>query len=214
MPKGLRESLVPPRQSDVYSLLSWNESIYEKVRNRFRQLVHGGKFTDSDPLLQTGAPRPLFRALLLYGLSREFSWKYATATISQFPVYLIRTGDMNEVGLSRPISFDFIKGKREQPYPMDDRIVKTSLESAIEFVMALEARECPRPYINPANAVNSDIEEVGSTPYLDLNIDGIARRPISAGNQQHDTLLARLRRGSREEEDWERTSIEAFPSYY
>ncbi|KAK0613531.1 hypothetical protein B0T14DRAFT_499001 [Immersiella caudata] len=71
-------------------------------------------------------------------------------TISQFPVYLIRTGV--EDRLSAPISFDSIPVKT-QVHPDDPNLIKTTLESAVDFMMAMESRETaflgPPPWRNP-----------------------------------------------------------------
>jgi hypothetical protein len=79
---------------------------------------------------------PLFKAILMIVCTDEYNDEDRD-TIGSFPVYLVRTGV--EDGLSAPISFDSISAKVE---PQEaEGTVKTKLDTAIDFVMALDARE-------------------------------------------------------------------------
>ncbi|KAH7141591.1 hypothetical protein B0J13DRAFT_445795, partial [Dactylonectria estremocensis] len=59
----------------------------------------------------------------------------STTTIGQFPVFLVRTGV--EKGLSAPITFRGVAGVEDD----FTYYVKMTLETAVDFIMAMEARE-------------------------------------------------------------------------
>lgn len=61
-----------------------------------------------------------------------------STTVGRFPVYLVRTGV--EEGLSAPISFDAELAAYRMK-SISDNVVETTLEAAVDFIMALEARE-------------------------------------------------------------------------
>ncbi|KAM7202205.1 hypothetical protein V8F33_002922 [Rhypophila sp. PSN 637] len=86
--------------------------------------------------------QPLFRALII-GAFPDYYLNQTSRTIGNMSVFLIRTGV--EEGLSAPITFDSLEGKVDPLSPSysskDGDVVKVSLETAIDFVQALEIRE-------------------------------------------------------------------------
>ncbi|KAK3291520.1 uncharacterized protein B0H64DRAFT_330440 [Chaetomium fimeti] len=81
--------------------------------------------------------RPLFKALMAITCCADYDNEDST-TAGRFPVYLVRTGV--EDGLSAPISFDAELAAHRMKF-MSENVVKTTLEAAVDFIMALEARE-------------------------------------------------------------------------
>jgi hypothetical protein len=84
--------------------------------------------------------QPLFRALLVVVHGKDYA-EQDSASVGNMPVLLVRTGI--EDGLSAPITFESI---RERIETSDEgcsppTIIKTKLETAIDFVISLEARE-------------------------------------------------------------------------
>ncbi|KAL7925001.1 hypothetical protein ACQKWADRAFT_330612 [Trichoderma austrokoningii] len=82
--------------------------------------------------------QPLFKALVIICCSKEYRGEDSTH-IGKLPVYLVRTGF--EAELSAPISFFPIAAKIDCYYRAGQGTVRTSLETAIDFVMDLEKRE-------------------------------------------------------------------------
>ncbi|KAK3933937.1 hypothetical protein QBC46DRAFT_300566 [Diplogelasinospora grovesii] len=82
--------------------------------------------------------QPLFRALLIVVCCDDYN-NEDSKTVGRLPVYLVRTGI--EDGLSPPITFESIADKIESRLGDSERVVKTTLETAIDFTMGLEARE-------------------------------------------------------------------------
>lgn len=80
--------------------------------------------------------QPLFEALILVMNPYDWTGEDSTA-IGKLPVTMARTGV--ETGLSSPITFEPIVDKIDEY--IGENAVKTTLETAITFVMELEARE-------------------------------------------------------------------------
>ncbi|KAK3983835.1 hypothetical protein QBC44DRAFT_390819, partial [Cladorrhinum sp. PSN332] len=68
-------------------------------------------------------------------------------TVGELPVFLVRTGVQE--GLSGPISFDSISKFTHPDFKINDKIIKTDLETAIDFVLCLEAREAAAYGLQP-----------------------------------------------------------------
>jgi hypothetical protein len=83
--------------------------------------------------------QPLFRALLVVVDSKYYKTEDDSTTVGGMPVFLVRTG--TEDGLSAPITFGSIADKIEGYEAEGQAVAKTSLETAIDFVIALEQRE-------------------------------------------------------------------------
>lgn len=81
--------------------------------------------------------QPLFQALLIIVCVHSYTFREDSTTIGQFPVLLVRTGV--EQGLSAPITFQGVAGAGDDSD--SSYYIKTTLETAVDFVMALEARE-------------------------------------------------------------------------
>jgi hypothetical protein len=81
--------------------------------------------------------QPLFKALLLVISAQDYELE-DSKTVGKLSVLLVRTGI--EVGLSAPITFEPIADKmRIESH--DGETIRTTLETAIDFVIELEARE-------------------------------------------------------------------------
>ncbi|KAL5095164.1 hypothetical protein Trisim1_003774 [Trichoderma cf. simile WF8] len=81
--------------------------------------------------------QPLFRALLIVVSDEKYN-KETSENVGNLPVYLVRTGV--EEGLSGPISFESISAKIIS-HLKPGRVVQVTVETAIDFVKELEARE-------------------------------------------------------------------------
>jgi hypothetical protein len=112
--------------------------------------------------------RPLFRALLVV-VDSGFYGTEDSATVGRLPVFLVRTGV--EEGLSAPITFTSIADKIDGYCGENQGVVKTDLETAVDFVMGLEQREAatfgPQPDItagwDPRNIYTDWWRENGGT---------------------------------------------------
>ncbi|EAQ84450.1 predicted protein [Chaetomium globosum CBS 148.51] len=83
------------------------------------------------------ALQPLYKALIAITSCADYDGE-DSSTAGRFPVYLVRTGV--EDGLSAPISFDAEMAAQKMKY-VSENVVETKLEAAVDFVMALKARE-------------------------------------------------------------------------
>lgn len=89
-------------------------------------------------------------------------------TVGHLPVYLVRTGI--EDGLSAPITFESIADKIENHLGDSRDVVKTTLETAVDFVMGLEAREAavfglqPDPDVLAQTIADEEGDELLRTP--------------------------------------------------
>lgn len=88
--------------------------------------------------------QPLFRALLVVFSPADWSNEDSSA-IGKVPVTIVRTGI--EDGLSEPLTFEPIADKITSY--LSHGAVRCSLETAIDFVMLLEAREAAAFGLNP-----------------------------------------------------------------
>ncbi len=132
-------------QSTIDSFIAANRAVCAEVeacRARCNELVasrgtlqdEGGTYLDP----QFHILQPLFQALLIIISSAEYDGE-DSGNIGRIPVLLVRTGV--EAGLSAPITFDPIADKVEGYLGATSHVVKTSLETAIGFVLDLESRE-------------------------------------------------------------------------
>ncbi|KAI1762341.1 hypothetical protein GGR53DRAFT_468432 [Hypoxylon sp. FL1150] len=90
--------------------------------------------------------QPLFEALLIILCSQDHDDENST-TVGSLPVFLVRTG--NEDGLGAPIEFETIADKIDGYVAGGRGVIKTTLESAFDFVMSLEAREAAAFGLHP-----------------------------------------------------------------
>ncbi|PHH71582.1 hypothetical protein CDD80_5129 [Ophiocordyceps camponoti-rufipedis] len=102
--------------------------------------------------------QPLYRALILIIFDGDYNDE-DSKTVGKIPIYLVRTGI--EDGLSEPISFASIADKIEGWTTNDSAgepgiPVKTTLETAIDFVIHLEAREVAAFGFHPDTAWRPD----------------------------------------------------------
>ncbi|KAK3364852.1 hypothetical protein B0T24DRAFT_537165 [Lasiosphaeria ovina] len=99
--------------------------------------------------------QPLFRALLVVVCTDAFEHR-DSGNAGDMPVLLVRTGE--EQGLSAPISFDSIRDHASSSYGENDSAVKTTLETAVDFAMGLEAREAAVFGLKPDPAAAAESE--------------------------------------------------------
>ncbi|KAH8124204.1 hypothetical protein ACSS6W_006924 [Trichoderma asperelloides] len=135
-----------PSQTSIQSIISLHEAIcaevdarsrhYEDLRRRFNEPYAILTELPARPALYV--LQPLFKALLMIFCSKEYRGEDSTQ-VAKLPVYLVRTGV--EKGLSAPISFLPIAAKIDVYLGAGQGTVRTSLETAIGFIMDLERRE-------------------------------------------------------------------------
>ncbi|KAI1195841.1 hypothetical protein F5X97DRAFT_335041 [Nemania serpens] len=132
--------------STTAAIISVNKDICaetDKIRLKFDQmLANGGSCLpwcrDILEENQFSIIQPLFRAILIV----VSSWDYQledSGTIGTIPAHLVLTGITD--GLSAPITFESILGKIDTDIGDTPGTVKTTLETAVDFVMGLEDRE-------------------------------------------------------------------------
>ncbi|KAI1137128.1 hypothetical protein F5Y05DRAFT_419618 [Hypoxylon sp. FL0543] len=135
-----------PSQKTVNDLVSLNSAICAQVKARHRayeeELASGEKIAPwrLEEVHDHGLHvlQPLFQALLIIVCSKNYR-NEDSKTVGRLPVYLVRTGI--EDGLSAPITFDSIADKIDGYTGRPRSAIKATLETAIDFVISLEARE-------------------------------------------------------------------------
>jgi hypothetical protein len=136
-----------PSQSTINSIVSMNGAICAEVEARhhaYEQLALGNEETGWIMGLSRlkdhkfHVLQPLFRALLIIISSKNYN-NEDSKTIGKLPVFLVRTGI--EDGLSAPITFEPIMDKIHGSLGATKSTIKVTLETAIGFVLDLEARE-------------------------------------------------------------------------
>ncbi|KAL7934266.1 hypothetical protein V8C35DRAFT_327190 [Trichoderma chlorosporum] len=96
--------------------------------------------------------QPLFRALLIIVSPEKYN-KETSSMLGHLPVYLVRTGV--EEGLSAPISFEPIAARISNCIELEaGQAVSVTLETAIDFVISLEAREAAAFGLRPDPATD------------------------------------------------------------
>ncbi|OTA05367.1 hypothetical protein A9Z42_0060320 [Trichoderma parareesei] len=129
-----------PSPAILQSIKSLNEAVSAEIRERRlgydREIATGTAGSDVVADHQNYVLQPLFQALLLVLNPTDWNGE-DSSSIGKIPVILVRTGV--EDGLSEPISFEAIADKIDA-YVGEDAI-RTTVETAIGFVMDLEARE-------------------------------------------------------------------------
>lgn len=126
--------------SDIHDIVSLNQAICTKLETqRGVDVDHIGDYIWMTPktFRDNYILQPLFRALLIIVHDEKYN-KETSQMVGNLPVYLIRTGV--EEGLSAPISFELIAAKINS-HLESGRVIEVTLETAIDFVMELEARE-------------------------------------------------------------------------
>ncbi|KAM0446916.1 hypothetical protein ACHAO4_009067 [Trichoderma viride] len=109
---------------------------YENLRRRYSEPY--AILTELPARPNLYALQPLFKALLMICCAKEYRGEDSTQ-VGKLPVYLVRTRFEDE--LSEPISFLPIAAKIDCYLEAGQGTVRTSLETAIGFVMDLEKRE-------------------------------------------------------------------------
>ncbi|POR37234.1 Uncharacterized protein TPAR_02561 [Tolypocladium paradoxum] len=125
-----------PSQSTVDSLVSLNGVISAEVEARRR--AYDEQLSLADKVAAWELNRPLFRALLIVVYCQNYRGENSK-TVGRLPVFLVRTGV--EDGLGAPVTFEPIANKIDGYAGETTRSVRTTLETAIDFVIDLEARE-------------------------------------------------------------------------
>ncbi|KAH7161952.1 hypothetical protein B0J13DRAFT_614639 [Dactylonectria estremocensis] len=132
-----------PSEATIKSFIALNGDICAHVKAKhvaYNELVAAGQ---EIPGLSQGDNhrlymlQPLFQALLIIVCVQSYTYREDSTTMGQFPVLLVRTGV--EEGLSAPITFEGVAGAGDDSDSA--YYIKTTLETAVDFVMSLEARE-------------------------------------------------------------------------
>jgi hypothetical protein len=98
--------------------------------------------------------QPLFRALLIVVDEKDYA-QQDSASVGNMSVLMVRTGI--EDGLSAPVTFESIRHKSEACDEGTPTIIKTRLETAVDFVISLEAREAAAFGLQP-DPVSSTVD--------------------------------------------------------
>ncbi|KAL7948524.1 hypothetical protein V8C42DRAFT_314740 [Trichoderma barbatum] len=145
-PYDIYNELSTVSMATIHDIISLNQAICTKVEaqrsgfmDQYMRCVSVGE-KESGP--DGGTPdhrilQPLFRALLIVVSDEKYN-KETSKTVGSLPVHLVRTGI--EEGLSAPISFKPIAAKIYR-HIEPGRVIEVTIETAIDFVMGLEARE-------------------------------------------------------------------------
>ncbi|RSM09379.1 hypothetical protein CEP52_004222 [Fusarium oligoseptatum] len=94
---------------------------------------------DSVKAPQFYTTRPLFRAIAIVIPGQSYYTCGLVSRVATMPVLLVLTGEQE--GLSAPISFDSIADRTEAVTVDGKEAVRTTLETAVDFIMFLEKRE-------------------------------------------------------------------------
>lgn len=152
-------------QSNIDGIVSINGAVCAEVEARHRdydqQLASAGQDEATWPLIRREVKnhnrfnvlQPLFRALLVIVSADNYHNEDST-TAGRIPVLLVRTGV--EDGLSAPVTFEAIVGKPDSHVDESSNIARTTLETAIDFVMDLEAREAVAFGLQPDPVISWD----------------------------------------------------------
>lgn len=139
-PRDVFDMGTTPSQATVDSVMFLNRSICARVETYRRtydeQMALPTPTGDEDD--QYYILQPLFRALIIIITTTNYKMENSEE-VGRMPVCLVRTGI--EDGLSAPISFDSIEGKTPVRQQGSTEVIQTSLETAVDFIMALDARE-------------------------------------------------------------------------
>ncbi|KAI1395483.1 hypothetical protein F4819DRAFT_505556 [Hypoxylon fuscum] len=144
----------PPSHSTISTVVSLNRAIcaeVEKTRRRFDKLLVSDRQAVPRSSMMMDETRfhilqPLFRAILILIPSQNYHHEDSGA-IGRLPVLLVLTGVTD--GLSAPITFDSIANNIEGYAEEKPETVKTTLKTAIDFVLDLEAREATALGLQP-----------------------------------------------------------------
>lgn len=170
-PKDLVDE-ASPSQSTIDSIASMNRAICAEVEARRR--IYDEQLASGDEEVMDckfHVLQPLFRALLIIISSKIYN-NEDSETVGRLPVFLVCTGV--EDGLSAPITFEPIADKIDGYVAETRSAVKTTLETAIDFVMDLEAREAavfglqPNPIAawNPNKVIEACWRKLGGSEPL------------------------------------------------
>ncbi|KAL7954521.1 hypothetical protein V8C34DRAFT_294133 [Trichoderma compactum] len=140
-PPAYEEPMPPPTIHDIITI---NQAICAKIEEQRSIFVEEynshGRFAITPTVGKSPAQyilQPLFRALLIVVSDKKYN-KETSETVGGLPVYLVRTGI--EEGLSAPISFEPIATKTLSHIEAG-HVIEVTIETAIDFIMELEARE-------------------------------------------------------------------------
>ncbi|KAK4154115.1 hypothetical protein C8A00DRAFT_14749 [Chaetomidium leptoderma] len=161
----------PPSEAAISALATFHGILCAKTEECWRESrAHHARWVEEDPVganswsikvprHESHLLRPLFRALMAIVCCADYDGEDST-TAGRFPVCLVRTGV--EDGLSAPISFHAEVVAHRMKY-LSDNVVETTLEAAVDFIMALEAREAAVFGIqpDPASVVEVPMDEEG-----------------------------------------------------
>lgn len=118
-----------------------NKSICSKL-DEARQSLEGkrhGSYMEEKNRLPHYHIRPLFKAIAIAVCGEDYNFQVMTTKIRRMPALVVLTGHTE--GLSAPITFDSIMSKAQLGVISGRHVARTCLETAVDIVMALEARE-------------------------------------------------------------------------
>lgn len=145
IPDDLQDDETSPSQATVSTLVSLNDNICTQIKKKcalFEKQHALGETVEATRCRYYGPEfsilQPLFEALLVLVCSCDYHDE-DSKTVGRLPVILVRTG--KEGGLSAPITFEPIADKIDGYIGEGRRATKTTLETAVDFITSLEARE-------------------------------------------------------------------------
>ncbi|KAK7425898.1 hypothetical protein QQZ08_007612 [Neonectria magnoliae] len=140
-----------PSEATINSFISLNKAICTHIKAKHvaydklvasGQKIPGWSLRDNHRLYML---QPLFQALLIIVCVQSYTYREDSTSMGQFPVLLVRTGV--EEGLSAPITFEGMAGAGDDSDSA--YYINTTLETAVDFVMSLEAREAAALGLQP-----------------------------------------------------------------
>jgi hypothetical protein len=139
-PPDLPYDAATPTPPIIESIISLNQAICAGVEARRPSYEAKLKEYTSPRGCRVHVLQPLYQALIMVISTQNYALQ-DSKTVGTLPVFLVRTGA--EEGLSSPITFKPIADKIRIEGCQGDNglIVRTTLETAVDFVMDLEARE-------------------------------------------------------------------------
>ncbi|KAK4096608.1 hypothetical protein N658DRAFT_480341 [Parathielavia hyrcaniae] len=193
LPKDLPEhdNMEPsgsPPESAITTLVAMNKAICAEADTRRRvyaeRLAAGDEMVSGESLisgigdLRCHLIQALFRALLVIVNYRYYETDDDSTTVGRMPLFLVHTGIQD--GLSAPISFSSIADKIDGYKGEAQAVVKTTLETAVDFIMGLEQRELGAFWLQPPFPTSGMmIAEARVQPWGDEPLTGPSSRLVN-----------------------------------
>lgn len=167
----MRDRTGPPSKGVINALIRFNGILCAAAArcHQEHEESHKGQMeldlaaaTRKIPWHRSHILRPLFKALMAVVCCTDYKGE-DSKTAGPFRVYLVRTGVTDN--LSRPVSFaDEVAAKRMKYLQGSRSVVETTLEHALDFILALESREEAIFGIQPSllHVVDPPIDDAGN----------------------------------------------------